>query len=207
MWNIISETPSQSNESVLLPDSDILMVNVPSASTNQETSSSNIFEERQKLSPSESKLFSLKNQEQSLSTSSLAHIDESSSSQMSSSLPHSQTSMKTRTDVSNPLIKNIEPMNSLLIEPPSNISTSITIIKPKQQTQETINSLKENNSSVDLLLTDHSPRREPSTLTFISPNQSLTRDHLSSSTLSDRNIRIDSKVMLDTEVVRMKSFK
>jgi hypothetical protein len=119
MWNIISETPSQSNESVLLPDSDILMVSVPSASTNQETSSSIIFEERQKSSPSESKLFSLKNQEQSLSTSSLAHIDESSSSQMSSSLPHSQTSMKTRTDVSNPLIKNIKPMKSLLIESPS----------------------------------------------------------------------------------------
>jgi hypothetical protein len=206
MWNIISETASQSNESVLLPDSDILMVSVPSASTNQETSSSIIFEERQKSSPSESKLFSLKNQEQSLSTSSLAHIDESSSSQMSSSLPHSQTSMKTRTDVSNPLIKNIKPMKSLLIESPSNISTSITIIKPEQQTQETINSLKENNSSVDLLLTDHS-QREPSTLTFVSPNKSLTRDHLSSSTLSDRNIRIDSKAMLDTEVVRIKSFK
>jgi len=105
-----------------------------------------------------------------------------SSSQSTSSLSQSRTSIETKNDTS-PLLKITEHINS------SNESVS---------TQKTQN---KRNSPINLLSLDPS-LQELSTLSFTSPEKPLTYDHHSSS-----SFQIDSKTILNTEVVRMKLHK
>jgi len=113
-----------------------------------------------------------------------------SSSQSTSLLSQSRTSIETKNDTY-PIGKITEHINSS---------------KETVSTQKTQN---KRNSPINLLSRDPS-LQELSTLSFTSPEKPLTYDHHSSSSIqiaSDKNVTIDSKTILNTEVVRIKLHK
>ncbi|CAF0818763.1 unnamed protein product [Rotaria sordida] len=201
-WNIISETHTQFVEPVLLPRY--------SSSTSSSTkpfllsSPSDKFEEQQKSLPSESKLVSLEHQQLSISiepiskqnpssTSTSIHVDQSSSS---------SSSTNTINNTSTP-IKPTEQINS------SNVSTPLMLIK--SESQKNVQIIQDTNDTMQKSKTQNDDHSTPklTSLIFSSPKKPFTNDHISSSlhqTLSNKNIKINSKAILDTEVNALINF-